>query len=205
MVGFCISQPICYMWDLKVEYVDKLGVWQYIRGWCGLIGIYGPSLVDYSTTDIFTLPILWRDISHFIKYTALRRRINRSSVCLNQGQWNQHFYRRIIIKWYMQRQEICESGRFAPCPNCRDQRSRLKEAERILERYGVDTNKVHIVDEARYWFRILSRTNFNLWHNISFQCSYCDCKDLPSRCKYLSEFRWALRDMCHPYVVRCNL
>ena len=37
-----------------------------------------------------------------------------------------------VVEWYKQRQYICESGRFSPCANCRDKRSRLKEVERIL-------------------------------------------------------------------------
>ena len=54
-----------------------------------------------------------------------------------------------IVEWYKQRQEICESGRFAPHANCRDQRSRLKEAKKILERYETNIVTMHIVDEAR--------------------------------------------------------
>ena len=90
-----------------------------------------------------------------------------------------------VIEWYKQRQEICESGRFAPRANYRDQRSRLKEAEIILERYVDDTSTMPIVNEARYWFRILSMTTPIVWYKVSLQCSYCDCQDLGSKCKHL--------------------
>ena len=54
----------------------------------------------------------------------------------------------IVVEWYMQRQEICESGRFQHCLNCKDQTSRLKEIERILHRYVTNNNTMCIVDEA---------------------------------------------------------
>ena len=47
-------------------------------------------------------------------------------------------------------------GRFVADANCRDQRSRLKEIERIVERYVTDTKTMHNIGEARDWFRILS-------------------------------------------------
>ena len=90
-----------------------------------------------------------------------------------------------VVEWYMQRHEICESGRFQARANCKHQRSRLNEAKRILERYVTDNNLVHIVDEARYWSRILSMTTPNVWYNVSLQCSYYDCQDFASKCKHL--------------------
>ena len=54
--------------------------------------------------------------------------------------------------------------------------------------YG-GANQVHIVDEARYWFRILSMTTPTVWYNVSLQCSYCDCQDFASKCKHLLAIR----------------
>ena len=85
----------------------------------------------------------------------------------------------------MQQQKICESDRFAPHANCRDQRSRLKEAKRILERYVIHNNTIHLVDEAQYWFKILSMMTPTLWYNVLLQCSCYDCQDLASKCKHL--------------------
>ena len=107
----------------------------------------------------------------FIKYTALRGRINGSTTDLVHvlivDSETGTCIGGMVVEWYKQQQEICESGRFAPRANCRDQRSQLKEAERILERYVDDTSTMHIVDEARYWFRILSMATPTLWYNVS--------------------------------------
>ena len=74
-----------------------------------------------------------------LSQTPLRGRINRSitnlvHVLIRDSQTSTCIGG-TIIEWYKQRQEICESGRFAPRANCRDQTTRLKEAERLLERY----------------------------------------------------------------------
>ena len=104
----------------------------------------------------------------------------------------------MVIHWYKLLQEICESGRFAPRAYCRDQRFRLKEAERILERYVDDTSTMQFVDEARYWFRILSMTTPIVWYDVSLQCSYCDRQDLASKCKHLLAIRMIIeRHMSH--------
>ena len=183
--------------ELKVEYVDKPGVWQYIEGgWCGTTCVWRNMwpkfgrLFNYGHVDTTNLVERhWQ----FIKYTALRGRINRSITelvhVLIGDRVTGSCIGGTVIEWYVQRQEICDSGRFKPRANCRDQRSRLKEAERILERYVTDNNTMHIVDEARYWFRILSMTTPTLWYNVSLQCSYCDCQDLASKCKHLLGIR----------------
>ena len=44
---------------------------------------------------------------------------------------------------------------------------------------------MHIVDEAWYWFRIMSMMTPIVWYNVSLQCSYSDCQDLASKCKHL--------------------
>ena len=59
----------------------------------------------------------------------------------------------------------------------------------MLERYVIGNMTMHIGDEARYWFQILSMTTPSLWYNVSLQCSYCDCQDLTSKCKHLLENR----------------
>ena len=116
------------------------------------------------TTNI--VEIHWQ----FIKYIALRGRINRSITDLLHALIGDNetgtCIGGTIIEWYKQRQEMCESGQFAPRANCRDQRSRLKEAERILEKYVNDTSTMPIVNEARYWFRILSMKTPTLWYNV---------------------------------------
>ena len=51
--------------ELKVEYAEKPGVWQYIGGWCGLTCVEESlDLVECLTMDMLTLPILWKDIGN---------------------------------------------------------------------------------------------------------------------------------------------
>ena len=183
--------------EVRQEYLDKPGVWQYIEGgWCGQTCVWRSlwpkfgRLFNYGHVDTTNLVERhWQ----FLKYTALRGRINRSITDLVHVLIGDSVSGTCIggtvVEWYMQRQEICESGRFQPRANCTDQRSRLKEAERILERYVTNSNSVHIVDEARYWFRILSMTTPTVWYNVSLQCSYCDCQDFASKCKHLIAIR----------------
>ena len=44
---------------------------------------------------------------------------------------------------------------------------------------------MHIVDEPRYWFKILSLTKPNVWYNVLLQCPCCDCQDPTSKCKHI--------------------
>ena len=93
--------------------------------------------------------------------------------------WHQNLTpRKTWVDHLLQWQGICQNARSVLCANCRDQRSRIKEAERILKRYVSATNIVHIVDKARYWFRILSMMTPTTWYHVSLQCSYCDFQDL---------------------------
>ena len=122
-------------------------------------GVYGPSLVDYSIMDMSNLVQRhWQ----FLKHTALRGKINRSITDLVHvligDNVSSTCIGRIVLQWYMQQQEICESGRFQPRAKFTDQRSRLKEVERILERYVTHNNSVHIVDKAIPILLILSGT-----------------------------------------------
>ena len=192
--------------ELKVEYANKPGVWQYIEGgWCGLTCVWRKlwpkfgRMFNYGHVD--TTNIVERHWQ-FIKYTALRGRINRSitdlvHVLIGDSQTGT-CVGGTVIEWYKQRQEICESGRFAPRANCRDQTTRLKEAERLLERYETNDATMHTVDEPRYWFKILSLTKPNVWYNVSLQCSYCDCQDPTSKCKHILGIRMIIeRHMPH--------
>ena len=67
--------------ELKVEYADKPGVWQYIGGWCGLTCVWRKlwlkfgRLFNYGYVD--TTNIVERHCQ-FIKYTIMRGIINRS-------------------------------------------------------------------------------------------------------------------------------
>ena len=88
------------------------------------------SLEDYMAQvwqiiQLHTCWNLWRTLT-IIKYNSLKGRINQSLDDL--------VHQRTVIEWCLQRQEICESGRFASYANCSDQKARLKQTEKILER-----------------------------------------------------------------------
>ena len=125
----------------------------------------------------------------YIKYTALRGRINRSITCLLQTLIGDSVSGSCIggtvIEWYKQKQAICESGRFIPRANCREQRIRYKEAETILERYVKNKDTLVILNDIRLLFSIQSMSHVDVWYTVSIQCNYCDCPDVATKCKHL--------------------
>ena len=108
---------------------------------------------------------------HFIKYTAVKGRINRSMTNLLHalvgdsvsGTW----LGGTILEWFKDKQEASKCGRFLPRANCNDQRIRLSEAQSVLERYVVDPNTIMVLDETRLLFGVLSMTKVGIWYNVS--------------------------------------
>ena len=94
-----------------------------------------------------------------------------------------------ILEWFKQKQEICESKRFLPPANCKDQTTRLFGAERILERYVRDPNTIKVMDETRLLFKVLSISKIDVWYNVSMQCFSCDWPDCATKCKHLVGIR----------------
>ena len=114
--------------EVRQEYSDKPGVWQYIEGgWCGQTCVWRSLWPKFGR--LFNYGHV--DTAKILKYIALRGRINHSITDLVHVLIGDNVsgtcIGRTVVEWYMQRQEMCESGRFQPRANCKDQRSRLKE------------------------------------------------------------------------------
>ena len=130
---------------------------------------------------------------HYIKYKALKERINRSVTDLLHVLVGEHvsgtWLGGIVLEWFKHKQEVSECERFLPRANCNDQRIRLSEAQSVLERYVVDPNTIMVLDETRLLFGVLSMKKVGIWYNVSVQCSFCDCQNYPSKCKHLMGIR----------------
>ena len=125
----------------------------------------------------------------YIKYTAFKGRINRPITDLVHaligdsvtGSWMGG----IVLEWFKQKQEISDSGRFLPRANCKDEANRMREAEKIIERYVANPTTIQVMDETRLYFRVLSMSKEDTWYNVYFQASFCDCDDYAFKCKHL--------------------
>ena len=53
----------------------------------------------------------------------------------------------------------------------------------------MDPTTIQVMDETRLHFRVLSMSKEDIWYNIYFQCSFCDCLDYASKCKHLMGIR----------------
>ena len=99
---------------VRQEYSNKPRVWQYIEGgWCGQNCVWRSlwpkfsKLFNYEHVDTTNLVERhWQ----FLKYTALRGRINRSTIDLVHVLIGDNVSRTCIggtvVEWYMQQQEI---------------------------------------------------------------------------------------------------
>ena len=90
-----------------------------------------------------------------------------------------------ILEWFKQKQEISDSGRFLPRANCKDEANRMREAEKIIERYVANPITIQVMDETRLYFRVLSMSKEDTCYNVYFQASFCDCLDYACKCKHL--------------------
>ena len=86
-------------------------------------------------------------------------------------------------RWFKQKQELSESGKFLPRANCKE------EAERILERYVTNPTSIQVMDETRLHFRVLSMSKEVAWYDVYFQCSFFGCLDYACKCKHLMGIR----------------
>ena len=66
---------------------------------------------------------------------------------------------------------------------------KLKEGEKILQKYGEDSSFLQIVDDISLKFRIQSLNTPTQWYNVNLQSDYCDCPDWTSQCKHLYGIR----------------
>ena len=129
----------------------------------------------------------------YIKYTAFKGRINRSITELVHaligdsvtGTWMGG----TVVEWFKQKQELSESGKFLPRANCKEEANRMREAEKILQRYVTNPTSIQVMDETRLHFRVLSMSKEDTWYNVYFQCSFCDCLDYACKCKHLMGIR----------------
>ena len=98
----------------------------------------------------------------YIKYNAFKGRINRSITELVHaligdnvtGTWMGG----TVLEWFKQKQELSESGRFLPRANCKDEAYRMREVERIIERHVTNPTTIHVMDEKRLYFKVLSKS-----------------------------------------------
>ena len=95
-----------------------------------------------------------------------------------------------VLDWFKQKQELSESRRFFPRANCK-----MREAERIIERYVTNPTTIQVMDETMLYFRVLSMSKEDTWYNVYFQCSFCDCLDYASKCKHLMGIRLLIEHM----------
>ena len=125
----------------------------------------------------------------YIKYTALRGRVNHSITCLLHTLIGEASTGTCmggtVLEWYKQKQIICDSGRFIPRANSKEHASRLRRAEEVVERYHRDPQTIVVLDAARLLFSILSMSKDNIWYTVSVQLNYCERHDVWSTCKHL--------------------
>ena len=53
-----------------------------------------------------------------------------------------------VLEWFKQKQALSESARFFPWANFKDDAYRMREAERITERYVTNPIIIQIMDEC---------------------------------------------------------
>ena len=58
-----------------------------------------------------------------------------------------------VLEWFKQKQELSDSGRFLPRANCKDEANRMREAEKIIERYVANPTTIQVMNEIRLYFR----------------------------------------------------
>ena len=64
---------------------------------------------------------------------------------------------------------------------------RMREAEKIIQRYVTNPTIIQVMDETRLYFRVLSMSKEDTCCNVYFQCSFCVCLDY--KCKHLMGIR----------------
>ncbi|MCO5589062.1 hypothetical protein L7F22_043027 [Adiantum nelumboides] len=94
-----------------------------------------------------------------------------------------------LLKFFTQKQEIADSGRFGLQGSSRKHTSKLREGEAILQRYMLDQSSLVIINESSLKFKIQSSSIPNQWYKVSLQANYCDCSDWSSECKHLYGIR----------------
>ncbi|MCO5568188.1 hypothetical protein L7F22_021884 [Adiantum nelumboides] len=128
---------------------------------------------------------LWQ----YVKYTLLEARINRSLLELIHALvGNSKTGGRMggtLLRFFKQKQEIADSGRYGVPGNSKEHRARLLAGERILQRFEENQDTLQVLNAMQLQFRILSMTTPNQWYQVNFQSNYCDCPDWSSKCKHL--------------------
>ncbi|MCO5564813.1 hypothetical protein L7F22_018481 [Adiantum nelumboides] len=175
------------------QYSNHLNVVHYVtNGWCGKFCIWRSRrpkfgrLFPHGNVDTTNLiERLWQ----YIKYTLLEARINRSIVDLIHALVGDsktgNRMGGTLLKFFMQKQEIADSGRFGLQGSSQKHTSKLREGEAILQRYMLDQSSLVIINESSLQFKIQSSNISNQWYNVSLQANYCDCPDWSSECKHL--------------------
>ncbi|MCO5611745.1 hypothetical protein L7F22_066003 [Adiantum nelumboides] len=128
---------------------------------------------------------LWQ----YVKYTLLEARINRSLLELIHALVGNSKTRGrmggTLLRFFKQKQEIADSGRYGVPGNSKEHRARLLAGERILQRFEENQDILQVLNAMQLQFRILSMTTPNQWYQVNFQSNYCDCPDWSSECKHL--------------------
>ncbi|MCO5571634.1 hypothetical protein L7F22_025380 [Adiantum nelumboides] len=125
----------------------------------------------------------------YVKYTLLEARINRSLLELIHALvGNSKTGGRMggtLLRFFKQKQEIADSGRYGVPGNSKEHRARLLAGELILQRFEENQDTLQVLNAMQLQFRILSMTTPNQWYQVNFQSNYCDCPDWSSECKHL--------------------
>ncbi|MCO5582036.1 hypothetical protein L7F22_035927 [Adiantum nelumboides] len=174
-----VHKPMPYKFDLNQTLIEDEHLPEVTQH-------LSPRLFPHGNVDTTNLiERLWQSI----KYTLLEARINRSIVDLihalvgDSKTGNQ--MGGTLLRFFRQKQVIADSGRFGIQGYSERHTTRLREGERILQRYVLDPTTLQITNKATLQFRIQSCTTSNQWYTVSLQANYCDCPDWSSECKHL--------------------
>ncbi|MCO5601128.1 hypothetical protein L7F22_055247 [Adiantum nelumboides] len=178
---------------LLQKYAHNQVITRYVtNGWCGENCMWRERwpkfgrLFNHGNVDTTNLvERLWR----YIKYTLLEARINRSLVdLLHALVGDSKTGNRMggtLVRFFKQKQEIADSGRFIMAGSSKRHTARLKEGEKLAQRYKDDPTTLLVMDEMLLHFQIQSSTTLDKWFHVRLQSNYCNCLDWSSECKHL--------------------
>ncbi|MCO5557658.1 hypothetical protein L7F22_011226 [Adiantum nelumboides] len=178
---------------LRQRYSSYGNIVRYVtNGWCGRDCMwrvcwpqFGRLFLHGNVDTTNLVERLWQ----YVKYTLLEARINRSLLELIHALvGNSKTGGRMggtLLRFFKQKQEIADSGRYGVPGNSKEHRARLLAGERILQRFEEIQDTLQVLNAMQLQFRILSMTTPNQWYQVNFQSNYCDCPNWSSECKHL--------------------
>ena len=129
---------------------------------------------------------------HFIKYTLLRRKVNRRldelvlSIIGDLSLNGERMGGMTLIEHNRERQMISESGKYSLRGSTKSHTNKLQKTQHIFEKYLENSNEVlREVDIFGLIFEMQSQTKEDVWYTMSMGSEQCDCGDTQSRCKHM--------------------